>query len=70
MSLSSSVLKHTWFPAAAEVACYESQVASLRDSAKSMGKLRVLAWMFEKHEEKIVCRANWSRLAYTKAQGI
>lgn len=66
----SSVLKHRLFPATAQAACFESQVASLRDSAKSMGKLCVLAWMFEKHEEKILCQANWSRLAYTKAQGI
>lgn len=70
MFLSSSVLKHRLLAAIAQATCYESQVTSLRDSGKSMGKPYVLAWLVEKREEKIVCQANWSRLAYTKAQGI
>ena len=70
MFLSSSVMKHRLFSDTDEPACYESQVASRRHSDKSMGKLCVLAWMFEKGEERIVCEANQSRLAYMKAQGI
>lgn len=70
MFLSSSVMEHQLFLVTPEPACYKSQVASHRDSDKSMGKMCVLAWMLEKGEKRIACKANWSRLAYMKAQGI
>lgn len=70
MFLSSSVMKHRLFPVTPEPAPYESQVAHLRDGDKSTGKLCVLVPMFDKGEERTACRANWSRLAYMKAQEI
>lgn len=67
MFLGSSVTKHRLFPVTPKPARSESQVAPRRDSDKSTGKLCMLASMFDKGEERIVCQANRSRLTYMKA---